>query len=123
MAARQLRVLFLVKDTSKAEHPTFVSNLDVLVDVTRAHLPACTVTRAMWSESTLQEQVQLMYDSDIVIAQPGSDIMTTFLLAPWAQVILIPRRVGDEWEVKAMRSGVGIAFPRIFMLRSCRRRT
>ena len=105
VAARQLRVLFLVKDTSKAEHPTFVSNVDVLADLTRAHIPACTVTRASWSKCSLQEQVQHMYDSDIVIAQPGSDIMTTFLLPPWAQVILIPRRVGSKWEAGSNEIG------------------
>ena len=97
-AGRRLRVLFVVKDVTKAEHPHFVANLAGLMNRTRARLPASTVTRAMWSTSTVQEQVQYMYNSDIVIAQPGADILITFLLAPWAQLIIIPRLMLGRWE-------------------------
>ena len=67
-------VLFIEKALGVAEHKYSISNVDELIQTLREN-SSCKIEKASWHGMTLKDQITKIYDKNIVIGLPGSDIM------------------------------------------------
>lgn len=112
----ELRVKVPVKDLLVAEHPSHITNLiDIskFISSTYQILPLETV---ILSNLSVREMVYMYATSHVMIAQPGSDIMMTFLMPDDATLCVVNRMVNGTLQ-KSNEISLWLQFlPRVLVL-------
>ena len=92
---RKPNILMVAKDTKHSQHPTIYTNFEAAVQTVRESFPDLQVkTITSFHRMKQIEQIQTMWNTDIMYTQPGSDAMNAIFL-PVGSSLVTPCRLLD----------------------------